>query len=321
MRQSTLAPPAESGNCPATAGEQGMRRETVENVGMLGAAAVVYGAIFPVNRVAAEAGWPPLAFAFFQTFAGGVAIALWLALRRQPLAPSWRHVVAYLTIGAFAMALPSALLMQAAGHVPATLLTLVLSLSPVLTLLFAILTRLERFRVRALVAVALGFYGVVLIASPWSHAMTHSATNWFLLALLVPTMFAFANVAASLLRPPDTTSLTMASGILIGGGVVVLPLALATEPSLLPSVPTEAALMTVVLATAINAFTITLFFVVVRRAGPTFFSLFNYVALPAGVLWSILAFGELPPPVFWLALAIMLAAVATALGGRRPVPG
>jgi drug/metabolite transporter (DMT)-like permease len=297
-----------------------MRRETVQNVAMLGAAAVVYGAIFPVNRVAAEAGWPPLAFAFFQTFVGGAAIALYLTLRGHRPAVSRRHVLAYLVIGAFAMALPSALLMQAAGHVPATLLTLVLSLSPVLTLLFAILTKLERFRIRALLAVALGFAGVVLIASPWSHAMTSSATNWFLLALLVPTMFAVSNVAASLLRPPDTTSATMAAGILIGGGLVVLPVALATG-FLLPPVVTPAAFWTVVFASAINAFTIVLFFEVVRRAGPTFFSLFNYVALPAGVLWSILAFGELPPPVFWLALAIMLAAVATALGGRRPAPG
>lgn len=287
---------------------------------MLLAAAVVYGAIFPVNRVAAEAGWPPLAFAFFQTFVGGVAIALYLTLRGRPPAASRRHVVAYLVVGAFAMALPSAVLMQAAGHVPATLLTLVLSLSPVLTLLFAILTKLERFRVRALLAVALGFAGVVLIASPWSHAMTNSATNWFLIALLVPMMFAFANVAASLLRPPDTSSATMAAGILTGGGLVVLPVALATG-SLLPPVVTTAAVWTVVLATIINGFTIVLFFEVVRRAGPTFFSLFNYVALPAGVLWSILAFGDLPPPVFWLALAIMLAAVATALGGRRPAPG
>ena len=294
-----------------------MRRELMVNLAMLVAAALVYGAIFPVNRLAAEAAWPPVAFAFFQTFVGGAALAVVVRLRGHRLVPSLRHVWSYLVIGALAMALPAALLTLAAGHVPPVLLTLILSLSPVLTLLFATLLKLERFRPRSAVAVALGFAGVVLIASPWSHAMSAAEAAWFLLALLVPTMFAASNVAASLMRPPDTASATMAAGILIGGGVVVLPLALLVGPSMLPPVATAGALWSVAAATAINAFVVVLFFEVVRRAGPTFFSMFNYVALPAGVVWSILVFGEMPPLVFWLALAVMLGGVAAALGGGK----
>ena len=294
-----------------------MRRDLLTNLAMLLVAALAYGAIFPVNRIAAEAAWPPVAFAFFQTFVGGAVLGVAVRLRGQRLVPSLRHVWSYLVIGALAMALPAALMTLAAGHVPSVLLTLVLSLSPILTLVFAILLRLERFRARAALAVTFGFAGVVLIAAPWSHAMGAGVAGWFLLALLVPTMFAASNVAASLMRPPATASLTMAAGILLGGGLVVLPVALLVGPALLPPLVTPAALGAVAAATLINAFVTVLFFEVVRRAGPTFFSMFNYAALPAGVVWSILVFGEMPPTVFWLALAIMLGGVAMALGGGR----
>jgi len=296
-----------------------MPRERAINVAMLAAAAVAYGAFFPVNRIAAEAGWPPMAFAFFQTIVAGAALALHVRRRGHRLVPTLRHVWAYLLVGALAMALPAGLLTKAAGHVPPALLTLVLSFSPILTLLFAILVRLERFRLRAVLAVLMGLAGVALIAAPGTHALSAPASLWFLLALLAPAMFAASNIAASLLWPANTASVTMAAGILIGGGVVALPVALATNPSLFPPVVTSGALGSLAAATLINAIVTVLFFEIIRRAGPTFFSLFNYMAISAGVLWSIAVFGELPPPVFWLALAIMLAGLTVAIGGKPAI--
>ena len=295
-----------------------MQRQPAVNVVMLVAAAVAFGGFFPVNRIAAEAGWPPVAFAFFQTFVAGAVLAVFDGLRGHRLVPTVRHVWAYLVIGSLGMALPAGVLTKAAGHVPTALLTLVLSLSPILTLLFAIFAKLERFRIRAAFAVLLGMAGVVLIASPWSHAMSESASGWFLFALLAPTMFALANIAAGLLSPPGTSAITMAAGILTGGGLVALPVALLVDPAMLPPAATPDAGGSLGAAMLINAVVTILFIEIVRRAGPTFFSLFNYVALAAGVLWSIAVFGELPAPVFWGALAIMLAGVYTAIGGQRP---
>ena len=294
-----------------------MQRQPAINFVMLVAAAVAFGAFFPVNRIAAEAGWPPVAFAFFQTFVSGAALAVYDGLRGHRLVPTLRHVWAYLVIGSLGMALPAGILTKAAGHVPTALLTLVLSLSPILTLLFAILVKLERFRIRAVLAVFLGMAGVVLIASPWSHAMSESASGWFLFALLAPVMFALANISAGLLQPPNTTSITMAAGILAGGGLVALPVALAVDPSMFPPAATPGAVWSLAAALLINPIVTALFIEIVRRAGPTFFSLFNYLALGAGVLWSIAIFGELPSAVFWVALAIMLAGVYTAIGGQR----
>ena len=94
-----------------------MRRDLAVNLAMLVGAAVIYGAFFPLNRAASEAGWPPVGFAFFQTFIAGAAIAVYVRLRGRPLVPTLQHAKAYLIIGTFAMALPAGILTKAAGHV------------------------------------------------------------------------------------------------------------------------------------------------------------------------------------------------------------
>jgi drug/metabolite transporter (DMT)-like permease len=63
------------------------------------------------------------------------------------------------------------------------------------------------------------------------------------------------------------------------------------------------------LASLVNAVFFVMLFEIIRRAGPTFFAQFNYLAVLAGVAWGAVLFGERPGLVFWLALALMLAGV------------
>lgn len=296
-----------------------MPSATVTNVLMLVGAGASYGLIFPVNRMAAEAGWPPVSFALFQALIGFVALAAVVLARGGKLVPSSRHAVSFLVLGALAIGLPIGLLTKTASHVPASTLTLILALSPVFTLAFATLLRLEVFRVQTLLAVFLGLCGVALIAWPGSQGLEAGATSWFLLALLAPVMFAACNVSASLLRPPATTSATMTAGMLGGAAIVAAPVALLTDPALLPPSLSGAALLPLLIAAAVNVVFFLLYFELVRRAGPTFMSTFNYLAIIAGIAWSLLLFREQPPAVFWIALLLMLASVFVAVS-RKPQP-
>jgi drug/metabolite transporter (DMT)-like permease len=131
-------------------------------------------------------------------------------------------------------------------------------------------------------------------------------------------MFAACNVAASILGPPATTTATMAAGMLGGAAIVAAPVALLADPALLPPSLSGAALLPLLIAAAVNVVFFLLYFEVVRRAGPTFMSTFNYVAIPAGIAWSMLIFGEQPSAVFWIALLLMLASVFVAVS-RKPV--
>jgi drug/metabolite transporter (DMT)-like permease len=280
----------------------------VVNVTLLISASAIYGSVFSLNKLAAAAGWQPLQFAFAQSLLAGLALAVVVLVRRELPRPSVRLILACLVIGSLFVGLPITLLSHVAPHLPAAVTTLVLALSPVVTLIFAMLLGVERFRWAAVVGIACGLAGIAVLVMPGSSLGGGSAGNWFLLALLAPVMFGLGNVLSSVLRPPVTASTAMAGGSLLGSALSLVPLLVATGlfgwPALGP-----AALPPMLLASAVNAVFFVLLFEIIRRAGPTFFAQFNYLAVLAGVAWGAVLFGERPGLSFWLALALMLAGV------------
>ena len=283
---------------------------------LLVGAAIIYGAIFSANKMAAAAAVPPLAYGFWQSFGAGLLLLIILALRGEKLALSRAHVVSDLVVGTLAVGLPISLLTYAAPHLPAGLLTIVLALSPPFTFVLGMLARIERFRVFGLLGLVFGFLGVLVIIGPGLSASAPGAWQWFALCLIAPLLFASSNVSAALLRPPMSSSLSMASGMLLGSSAVLVPIMLLARQAALPA---GGGITATLIAVAINAVFFVLFFEIIRIAGPTFFAQFNYLAVLAGVVWSMLLFGEQPSLYFFVAMILMFIGVfLTARGSSRP---
>jgi drug/metabolite transporter (DMT)-like permease len=282
---------------------------------LLIAVAIVYGAIFSVNKMAAAAGAPPLAYGFWQSFGGGLLLYTILVLKGERLAIDRGHVLSYLVIGALAVGIPISLLTYAAPHLPAGLLTLVLALSPPLTFLLGVLARIERFHVLGVLGLAFGFAGVLVIIGPGLSANASDAWQWFALSLIAPLLFACSNISAALLRPALSSSLSMAAGMLLGSSAVLIPIMLIAGQAWLPA---GAAAIVILVAVGINAIVVVLFFEIIRMAGPTFFAQFNYLAVLAGVAWSMAIFGERLSIYFFVAMLLMFAGVFLSARGSAP---
>jgi drug/metabolite transporter (DMT)-like permease len=283
---------------------------------LLAAGALVYGAIFSVNKMAAVAATPPLAQGFWQSFGAGVLLWIILALKGEKLALGRVHLFSYLVIGALAVGIPMSLLTYAAPHLPAGLQTIVLALSPPLTFLLGMLARIERFRLPGLLGLAFGFVGVlVIIITLGLAASAPDAWQWFALSLIAPLLFACSNLAAALMRPPLSSSLSMAAGVLLGSSAMLIPMMVIAGQA---SVPTGAGAVAALMAAGINAVFFVLFFEIIRLAGPTFFAQFNYLAVLAGVAWSIAIFGERLSIYFFVAMLLMFAGVFLSARGAAP---
>ncbi len=279
---------------------------------LLVAGAIIYGAVFTVNKMAAEAGVMPLAYGFWQSFGAGLVLWIILLLKRERLPLSRIHLLSYLVIGSLAVGIPISLLTYAAPRLPAGLLTIVLALSPPLTFLLSMLAGIDRFRALGLLGVAFGFAGVLVIIGPGLARSAPDAWLWFVLSLIAPLLFASSNVAAALLRPPLSSSLAMASGMLFGSSLVLLPIMLIAGQA---ELPTAGGAVPIVLAGVINAVFFVFFFEIIRLAGPTFFAQFNYLAVLAGVGWSMLALGERLSVYFFIAMLLMF--IGVFLSARR----
>jgi drug/metabolite transporter (DMT)-like permease len=164
---------------------------------------------------------------------------------------------------------------------------------------------------------ALGTFGIGLIVWPDSGVLAEGEAIWFLIALIAPVGFALANNCAAWLRPPAAPSIAMASGTLLGGATVAIALTLVLQQDFWPRETGTAQVIPLLLASIINAAFYFLFFWLVDAIGPARFSIFNYLAVAAGILWSMAFFREIPTPMFWVAAALMLFGMHLAL---RPEP-
>lgn len=287
--------------------------ELLLHASLLLLAAVIYGAVFPVNRFAAEAGWQPLSFAFQQAFLAGLALALVGVFSGVRLALTGRHLAAYVAIGGLVVGLPMGLLVAAASHLDASVITLVLCLSPIFTLFIGALLGIETVSRNMLIGMLLGIIGIAVIVVPQSAVLRQGTWGWFLLSLGAPLMFATANNLAKYLRPPATPSLAMASGTLLGAALVSLIVLLLFGENMILPPSNQAQLWPLLAAVAINALFYVLFFETIRIMGPARFSFFNYLAVAAGILWSMAVFHEQPASLYWLAILIMFGGMYLAL--------
>ena len=109
---------------------------------MLIAAAVIYGAVFSVNKIAANGGAPPLAYAFWQSFGAGLLLWIVLTLRGERLSLSREALISYIVIGALVIGIPISLVFN--GIMASTLFGIV-PLNPVLVAAFAAVLLLVAF--------------------------------------------------------------------------------------------------------------------------------------------------------------------------------
>ena len=121
------------------------------------------------------------------------------------------------------MGFPISLLTFIAPKLPASVMTLVLALSPPFTFAISVLVRIERFRLFGLLGLVAGFLGVLGIVAPSTMLGEPGNWKWFLLALIAPLMFACSNVFAALLRPPAASSAAMSAGVVAFIAAAELP--------------------------------------------------------------------------------------------------
>lgn len=266
---------------------------------------IAYGSTFSANKIAIGAGFPYIAYTFWVAlFAALMLLILAAATSNLPkLSPA--HLRQYAVVALFGVMGPVTVFAFVASKLPAGVITLVLMLTPALTYVFSFIARIERFRLLSMFGLALGAVGVLLIVLPEQSLPTAGSWVWILVALIASVSAALANVTAALLRPPATTTLSLATGLLVVAAIGMLPIMLGIDGWVLFADMPWTGVWAMLWAAAANAITFWCFLECVRMAGPVFFSQHNYVIVTAGILWAFALFGEQFSPWLWGALALM----------------
>ena len=264
-------------------------------------------------------GVPAMGYALWQCAIASLLLLGACRLQGIRLPLDRAHRRHFLVCGAFGCALPNSLFFLVLGHIPAGSMAVILTTIPLITYALALLVRAEAPDLRRALGIGVGLAGAALVVLPGGGVPEPSLTPWLLLALLCPTLYAGNAVYAGRHRLRGSHPMALAGGTLGAAALCLLPVVLATG-SFHPvwrdwSLPD----LLVLAHGGIAAAAYSLFFLLLRLAGPVFYSQTAYVIALTGIGWGMLVFGERHPAAFWLAVALVFTGVLLVNSRQRAV--
>ncbi|MBN2905186.1 MAG: DMT family transporter [Rhodobacteraceae bacterium] len=269
-----------------------------------------WGITPPLTKIAVSDGYRQFGIIFWQLALGVAILGPLVAARgmRLPIGPA--HLRLYAAIAAVGTILPNAASYQAAVHLPAGILAILLSTVPMFAFAIAMGLGTERLNRLRLLGLALGLLGVVLIVAPQGGLPERAMLAFVPLALVGPF---FYGVEGNLVAHRGTLGLDPIT-LLLGAALVGLPvaaaLALVTGQWISPLPPWGAPDLAIVLSSCVHVAVYAGYVWLVARAGAVFAAQVAYLVTGFGVVWSRLLLGESYSGWVWAAMAVMFAGLA-----------
>ena len=267
---------------------------------------ISYGSLFTANKIAIDAGFPFIAYSFWQAlFAGVVTLALSAIFSRLPSLRR-ENLRVFGLVAVFGFLGPLLVVTYVADRLPPAVLTLCAALIPAATYSLTLVLRFDRFRWLSVAGVLLGFGGILLIVVPTGSLPDAGAWVWVLFSLLMPLSAAVNNVAGARFSPVGVSAFALCGGMMMVAALLLLVVMLAQGEFFLPTDADSSGLWGLLWATAGQAITYSCFFEIVRRAGALFFAQLNYVVVAAGIFWASIFFGAALSHWVWAAVAVLV---------------
>lgn len=264
-----------------------------------------WGATQPMTKLAVSTGYGPFGLLFWQTAIGAALMGMVCAVRRRPLplnGPALRLYVILALIGAL---LPNAISYRAAVHLPAGIMSLLLSVVPMFAFIIALALGSERFRWRRLIGLCFGLLGVLIIVAPAVEIGQAVPTGWALIYLLTALFYAFEGNFIAKWGTMGLDAFQVMLGASLMGLIMVTPVMLFTGQMIWPQLPLPLPQLALVGSCVIHAFVYTAYVWLAGRAGAVFTVQVSYLVTGFGLIWAWLMLGEAYAATIWLALGAM----------------
>lgn len=269
-----------------------------------------WGAGQPLARIAVSDGYRPLGILVWQQCVIAAMLGATTLLRGRRLPWDRGALGLYLVIALIGSVLPGLASYSAAVHLPAGVLSILLSAVPMLAFPLALALGIDSFRWRRFAGLALGLAGVLLLVLPREGLPPGVPAPWVGVALLASACYA---VEGNYVQKRGTRGLDpvqVLTGASILGTALTLPLAVASGQWIDPRGP-WAAPDTAILASSVSHGVAYAGYVwLVGAAGSVFAVQVSYLVTLFGVSWAMLFLGEGYSGWVWAALALMVAGLA-----------
>lgn len=265
-----------------------------------------WGATQPMTKLAVSTGYGPFGLLFWQTIIGAVLMALVCGMRRMPLPLNPRALRLYVILALIGAVLPNTISYRAAVHLPAGIMSLLLSVIPMFAFVIALALGSEEFRWRRLIGLCFGLLGVVMIVAPSVEMGQAVPSGWALIYLLTALFYAFEGNFIAKWGTQGLDAFQVMLGASVAGLIIVTPVMLFTGQMIWPQVPLPLPQLALVGSCVIHAFVYTAYVWLAGRAGAVFTVQVSYLVTGFGLIWAWLMLDEAYTSTIWLALGTML---------------
>lgn len=264
----------------------------------------------PLAKIAVSGGYDAMGLLFWQQIIGAVLlITVCLARgRRLPFGPDQMRV--YLVIALIGTVLPGLASLNAARHLPAGLLAILLSLVPMFGFVIALGLAIEPFRWSRFGGLLFGLGGVALLILPDASLPERAMIAFIPLALVAPLFYGLEGNVVAKWGTAGLDPVQVLAGASVIGAIICGPLAWAQGGWIDPLPPYAAPDLALATMSAIHAVVYSAYVWLIGRAGAVFAVQVSYVVTVAGVVWAMILLGERYSGWIWLALALIFAGLA-----------
>jgi len=242
---------------------------------------------------------------FWQSFGAGVILFVLAAVFGGLPSWGWANVKVYVVTGLLNLAIPYLIFTFVADKVPSGILSLGLSLIPMAIYAMALVFRLDRFRIVRFGGILLGLVGILFVLLPSTSLPAPEMAGWVVLGFAAPFCYALNAICVAVMRPPEGTSVQFAAGLTFVGTLAMLIVMAATGEWWAFDGAFGDGHVATLIAMANNALAFYLIFALIKRAGPVFFSLVNYIATLVGIAAGMWFFGDANSLWIWAALVLI----------------
>lgn len=276
-----------------------------------------WGLTLPLAKIAVSEGYRHIGLIFWQLLIGAVVMGLIQIARGRRFAIGRPQFRVFVLIALIGTVLPNSASYEAARHLPAGLISILLSLVPLIAFPIALALGNERFAMIRLAGLTFGLLGVLLIVGPDASLPERAMIAFVPLALVAPTLYAIEGNVVAKWGTAGLDGIDVLFGASIFGAILTLPLALATGTFIDPRPPWGAPDLALVLSSFVHVLVYATYVWMVGRAGPLFAVQVSYLVTGFGVLWSILILGEVYSAWIWAAMVLILSGVFLVLPRPR----
>lgn len=265
-----------------------------------------WGLTQPLSKIVVSTGHKHFGLIFWQLAIGAMAFGLLSLLQGKRLPFTRDALRVYVVIALAGTIIPNSASYQAIAHVPAGVLSILLSLVPMLAFPMALLLGLERFALRRLLGLAAGLTGVALLVLPEASLPDAAAMAWVPLGLVAPLLYAFEGNYVARWGTAGLDPVRVLFGASVVGVAMALPLALATGQFISPFRTFGAPEWALLGSSLIHVTVYSAYVWLVGRAGAVFAVQVSYAVTGFGVLWAMILLGETYSPYIWAALGLVV---------------